>query len=84
MFVNQEDNDYFKFLDTFFNEVQKESIENLIVDLRGNQGGHPDYSFDLLKYFFDKEFIYFSDEVGNELCYPIQPHALTFTEKSIS
>jgi len=39
---------------------------NLIVDVRGNDGGHPDYAIDLFRYLMHKDFVYFKTGVSVE------------------
>jgi C-terminal processing protease CtpA/Prc len=50
---------YLTLLDTTFQALEKESIPNLVVDLRDNSGGHPIFAAQLLSYLTDQEFTYF-------------------------
>jgi len=47
-------------LDDFFGQLSKTDINNLILDLRGNDGGNPYGTAHLLRYFIDKPTQYFS------------------------
>lgn len=44
------------FIDSAFTEIKNKHIENLIVDLRNNSGGHDAFSNYLIAYFADKPF----------------------------
>ncbi len=62
-----------------FQEFIDDGIENMIIDLRGNGGGDPYQSADLISYLIDSPFTYF--EQGNsypDLFQPVQPHELNF------
>jgi hypothetical protein len=50
---------YFTFLEQSFKELKEKKVENLIVDVRGNIGGIPEASADLLQYLMKKEFVYY-------------------------
>ena len=65
-FVMRENDNYYEFLKSSFNQIDSLNIQNLIVDVRGNDGGHPDHSIDLLRYLMDKDFVYFKTIVSNE------------------
>lgn len=65
-FVMRENDNYYEFLKSSFNQIDSLNIKNLIVDVRGNDGGHPDYAIDLLRYLMDKDFVYFKTKVSNE------------------
>lgn len=57
--------DYFKsFLDSAFVEIKKSSIKNLILDLRGNDGGDPFCAVPLLSYLEKEPVPYFAEEYG--------------------
>lgn len=47
------------YLDSIFIALNKQGIKNLIIDLRGNEGGPPFPSRILLSYLIDKPFAYF-------------------------
>ncbi len=50
---------YIDFLAENFKKLKEENIKNLIIDVRGNQGGYPYYIAELLTYLIDKGFPYF-------------------------
>lgn len=50
---------YFYRLDSLFQDLQARKAENLILDLRDNQGGHPIFAAQLFSYLTDKDFVYF-------------------------
>ena len=66
--------DYFKsFLDSAFLEIKKSSIKNLILDLRGNDGGDPFCAAPLFSYLENESVPYFAKEYGrySEFAKPI-------------
>lgn len=67
--------EYFKsFLDSAFLQIKNMNIENLILDLRGNDGGDPFCAVPLFSY-LEKELVpYFAEEYGrySEFAKPIQ------------
>ncbi len=52
-------NDYLQLMDSMFREIQKEEINNLVLDLRGNQGGHPIFAAILYSFLTSENFTYF-------------------------
>jgi C-terminal processing protease CtpA/Prc len=48
------------FLDASFSEIRKKSVDQLIIDLRGNGGGADQYGALLYSYLTDKPFRYFA------------------------
>ena len=50
---------YFNQLDSIFSDLKTNNIQNLIIDLRDNSGGHPIFAAQLFSYLTDREFIYF-------------------------
>ena len=57
--------DYFKsFLDSSFLEFKKKNIQNLILDLRGNDGGDPFCAVLLFSYLENEPLPYFAKEYG--------------------
>lgn len=71
--------DFKSFLQESFQEFINNGKENLIIDLRGNGGGDPYQSVDLLSYLIDHPFTYFG--AGNsypDLFVPVEPHNLIF------
>lgn len=55
--------DFYKFLDTTFEDINKKKLSNLIIDLRENGGGRGEYGGALLNYFADKPYSQASGEV---------------------
>jgi tetratricopeptide (TPR) repeat protein len=56
------DFDLFKnFVDSSFNEINKNGVKNLIIDVRFNPGGSQSASMHLLRYLSNKPFTYFSN-----------------------
>lgn len=75
-------NHYFFQLDSIFNDLQKTNTQNLILDFRDNNGGHPIFAAQLLSYLTNKEFVYFkrNDEVKEfePLYNTMQPNELNY------
>ena len=64
-FAYYDDNKGFnKFIDSSFQVIQDHKIQNLIIDLRGNDGGDPFCSSHLLAYLQKKPVIYFRQPYG--------------------
>jgi hypothetical protein len=66
--------DYFKnFADSCFQIIQEKKIENLILDLRGNDGGDPFCAVHLFSYLEPQPLPYFAEPYGkySELAKPI-------------
>jgi C-terminal processing protease CtpA/Prc len=55
---------YDTFLSASFQDMADKQIENLIIDVRGNGGGDPEFSADLIAYLMDEPFTYFSQANG--------------------
>lgn len=51
--------DYIAFLENAFAEIKSKNIQHLIIDVRGNKGGHPFFGAELLSYLAKSDFIYF-------------------------
>ena len=57
--------EYFtKFIDSSFQEIKDKNIPNLILDLRGNDGGDPFCSVPLFSYLEKEPVKYFAEEYG--------------------
>lgn len=52
-------NTYIECIDSLFVQISDRHIENLILDLRGNNGGHPIFAAILYSYLSQEEFTYF-------------------------
>jgi hypothetical protein len=50
---------YNDILKDLFTKMEVEGIQHLIVDVRGNKGGHPFYAAELLSYLAPSDFVYF-------------------------
>lgn len=55
--------DYENIFEDFFNEINNEGIPNLIIDVRDNNGGHPQATNILLSYLADAPFQYFDSNL---------------------
>ena len=60
--------DFKSFMQSSFQDMIGRNLKNLVIDLRGNSGGDPEYGADLISYLIDYPFIYFS--VGLRQAYP--------------
>ncbi len=73
--------DFKTFMRTSFQDIINRSIKNLVIDLRGNSGGDPEYSADLISYLIDYPFTYFSEGIRSaypSLFIPRTPYDLNF------
>ena len=52
-------NEFLHLMDSAFREIQKEKINNVVLDLRGNQGGHPIFAAILYSFLTSENFTYF-------------------------
>jgi len=74
--------DYFKdFMDRSFREIKEKGIQNLILDLRGNDGGDPFCAVILYSYLIKEPAPYFAEPYGKyaELAKPVPPAENRFT-----
>lgn len=83
VFMKEKENDFNSFLDNFFSELQKQSINKLVIDLRGNYGGSPEMAKALLSHLITREIDYFNCQlpfVYNMIGYqkPISPSTTGF------
>ena len=51
--------DFQKFLKASFEEIQKNNISDLVIDLRGNEGGNESWGIELYKYLAESPFSYY-------------------------
>lgn len=76
---------YFRDLENFFEQVRNNRISHLVLDLRGNSGGHPIFAAQLLSYFVKEEFTWFkrNDAVTEfePLYQPMDPNQAPFSGK---
>ena len=74
--------DYLYQLEQVFNDLRAANVQNLVLDLRDNHGGHPIFAAQLLSYLTNKDFVYFkkNDAVKEfePLYHQIQPNALNY------
>jgi hypothetical protein len=79
-------NRYNQFMDSLFQGFKNNSTEHLIIDLRGNSGGHPIFAAQLLSYLCREDFVYFKpDDVVEEfgpLYTPIPPSPFLYQGQS--
>ncbi|MFC2084277.1 S41 family peptidase [Bacteroidota bacterium] len=57
------ESEYNEFLENIFKSIKLKKLDNLILDVRNNDGGTPYPAAELLSYLTDKEFIYFRQNV---------------------
>jgi hypothetical protein len=60
-FMIKDESSYYRFLDSVFAQVDKNSIKNLIIDVRDNPGGGDDYGIQIVKYLYDRPFKAYSN-----------------------
>ncbi|HEX8677907.1 MAG TPA: S41 family peptidase, partial [Segetibacter sp.] len=58
-YVNNNEPDYYKFIDSVFAALKTENIQNLIIDVRYNEGGIEEYGGYLYSYLSHKDFVYY-------------------------
>lgn len=79
-------NHYIHFMDSIFTLMNDKVIDNLIIDLRNNSGGHPIFAAQLLSYLVDKPFAYFDPKFSKieefaPLYTELQPNPIHFDGK---
>ncbi len=78
-------NEYLNQMDSIFQAIHKAGIRNLVLDLRGNHGGHPIFAAILYAHLSSKEFTYFkeNDQVSEfePLYEPMEAATPNFTGK---
>ncbi len=52
-------NNYLQLMDSIFREINSKEINSLVIDLRGNQGGHPIFAAILYSFLTSANFTYF-------------------------
>lgn len=62
-FIFEPGDDFVAFFRNAFETIRDRSLANLIVDLRGNDGGGPEGSAELLSYLMSSEYVYFKSQV---------------------
>ncbi len=63
-YIDDERELYDNFLKCSFEKIRSKRIDNLIIDIRGNGGGDPFSSAELLGYLIDKPYVYFDPSVS--------------------
>ncbi|MDB4584297.1 S41 family peptidase, partial [Draconibacterium sp.] len=58
-FMIRDINQYIQKMDSIFSSLKNEMTEHIVIDLRGNSGGHPIFAAQLFSYLTDKDFTYF-------------------------
>ncbi|MEQ8713459.1 MAG: S41 family peptidase [Cyclobacteriaceae bacterium] len=61
-FKIEEEKNYYKFLKYVFKKINKANIEKLIIDVRGNLGGYPENSDELLSYLIKRKIYPYSKQ----------------------
>ena len=76
---------YCVFLQDVFCTLSDQSVENLVIDLRGNSGGHPYFASELLTYLIDEPAVYFAKPANprdlNDLFEQLEPNLNTYNGK---
>lgn len=55
-------NEFYSFIDNAFSQVKEQKLENIVIDLRGNQGGDPYCASYLLRAIANKSIQYYKDD----------------------
>ncbi len=63
-FWTQDWRQFTAFLEESFNTMKEKNLSGLIIDLRGNRGGHPFFASELYAYISPSEYIYFDSTEG--------------------
>jgi C-terminal processing protease CtpA/Prc len=58
-YTDKEEIDYYKFIDSVFLRIKASGVDNLVIDLRGNEGGVEEYGGYLFSWFAKKSFTYY-------------------------
>jgi len=79
-FIGYSNKEFQQFLANAFESIHQKGIQNLIIDVRNNDGGDPPNATAILSYLTDIPFIYFPPHVLGywSLKKPIDPHPLKF------
>jgi len=71
-----ENNDYYAFLESAFEKIKEDEIQNVILDLRGNSGGDPIAAARLFSYIATEPVKYFADVFSKEYAKLAEPVGL--------
>jgi len=84
-FAMQDVNKYLHLMDSIFELINTSGIRNLVLDLRGNDGGHPIFAAILYAHLSSEEFTYFQENEQvpefKPLYNPMEPEEHNFTGK---
>lgn len=58
-YVNEDEPDFYNFIDSVFEALNKENVPNLIIDVRNNEGGVEEFGGYLYSYLSNKDFVYY-------------------------
>ncbi|MCP4568735.1 MAG: hypothetical protein GY841_14245, partial [FCB group bacterium] len=79
-FIAWDDFNFDDFYKQCFESIRIDAIQNIIIDVRGNDGGEPYAATDLISYIIDSSYTYFNPHVYgySDLKRPIKPHSDNF------
>lgn len=63
VFMQEKNNKFDTFLDDFFSKLKEQNVSKLIIDVRGNYGGSPDMSKELLSHLITNKMEYFDSKL---------------------
>lgn len=79
-FVIENSPDFRSFFNASFQDMITNQAVTLIIDVRDNSGGDPEFSADLIAYLINWPFTYFAEGIGHpDLFQPLPPHELNFS-----
>ena len=83
VFMNIDGYDIPEFLERSFGTLIEADAENLIIDVRGNDGGDPANAAPIIEHIIDSAFVYFKGFVHGYagLKNPVEPHDVNFEGK---
>jgi hypothetical protein len=85
-FACRDINRYNWFMDSVFVSLNENNIKNLVIDLRGNEGGHPLFAAQLFSYLINEPFVYFDQnnivEELDPLYTVLQPNPIHYSGKT--
>jgi hypothetical protein len=59
-YVDKKEQKYYPFIDSVFNDLKKKHIDNLVIDVRNNEGGEENQGGYLYSYLTDTDFRYYN------------------------
>jgi hypothetical protein len=85
-FACRDINRYNWYMDSVFVSLDENNVKNLVIDLRGNEGGHPLFAAQLFSYLIDEPFVYFDPtnvvEEFDPLYTELQPNPIHYSGKT--